>query len=232
MELHDKINSISDKLEYISANKEYANELKYAINTVNNSVNLESVCVLVNVTLDILEEKRDYRDNKIVGLQNKVSKLENEVVDLKNKNVELTNEIRELKTDITELKKKFFEKEEKEYIITLIQACRNIECYIIKQFVNWTNDEIRNCGINKFKRDYPQYLAEVQNMEDDFGLAKNRKNIGAINEKRKLYAHPNPVDTDELEKACDKFYGKYPGLTDLYKGYMKYYELVRPADDE
>ena len=51
-------------------------------------------------------------------------------------------------------------------------------------------------------------------------------------ENRKLYAHPNPMDTDKLEKACDKFYGKYPGLTDLYKGYMKYYELVRPADDE
>ena len=91
--------------------------------------------------------------------------------------------------------------------------------------MNWTDEEIRNCGINKFKRDYPQYLQQVQNMEDEFGLTKN---ISVINEKRKLYAHPNPVDTDELEKACAKFCG----LTDLYKGYMKYYELVRPADDE
>lgn len=94
--------------------------------------------------------------------------------------------------------------------------------------MKWTDEEIRNCGINKFKRDYPQYLTEVQTMEEEFGLTKNRKNISAINEKRKLYAYPNPVDTEELEKAC----GKYNGLTDLYNGYMKYYELVRPADDE
>ena len=98
--------------------------------------------------------------------------------------------------------------------------------------MKWSDEEIRNNRINKFKRDYPQYLTEVQTMEEAFGLTKNRKNISTINEKRKLYAHPNPVDTEELEKACDKFCGKYNGLTDLYKGYMKYYELVRPADDE
>ena len=75
-------------------------------------------------------------------------------------------------------------------------------------------------------------MTEIQQMEEEFGLAKNRKNISAINEKRNLYAYSNSVDTDELEKACDKFCGKYNGLTDLYKGYMKYYELVRPTDDE
>jgi hypothetical protein len=54
---------------------------------------------------------------------------------------------------MSDLKINIAKKEEKEYIITLIQATRNIECYIIKQFVNWTDDEIRNYGINKFKRE-------------------------------------------------------------------------------
>ena len=222
------MDTIADKINYCS------NEISLCYGEIDgnnyhdNSVTLADILPanyeqILDITIKILDD--DYKNKRITGMQKKITLLET-------KDLEKTKEIHELKTDITELKKKFTEKEEKEYIITLIQACRNIECYIVKQFVNWTDDEIRNCDINKFKRDYPHYLAEVQNMEDEFGLTKNRKNISAINEKRKLYAHPNPVDTDELEKACDKFCGKYNGLTDLYKGYMKYYELVRPADDE
>ena len=68
-------------------------------------------------------------------------------------------------------------------------------------------------------------------MEEEFGLIKNRTNINKINEKRKLDAHPNPVDEEELEKAYNKFCGKYPGLTSLYDGYLKYIEYVRHDDD-
>ena len=227
----DTINQLKNIKNEISdlGGDEYIKQFDYSINEIQQKNSSEVYHVIIDV-MEMLTE-----DNKT----KKINALKKDNIEIKEKlnaqEIRINNqdkEIKELKTDITELKANLVKKEEKEYIITLIQACRNIECYIIKQFVNWTNDEIRNCGINKFKREFPQYLTKVQNMEDEFGLTKNRKNISTINEKRKLYAHPNPVDTDELEKACDKFCGKYNGLTDLYKGYIKYYELVRPADDE
>ena len=150
-----------------------------------------------------------------------------------NKNIELKKEISELKSDMTELKNRLNEKERKEYIILLIQASRNMEHYIIKQITNWTDEEIRNYGgLNKFKKNNLQHVDLIKILEDEFGLTKNKSNIIKLNELRKIYSHPSPIDTDELEKACNTLCGKYNGLTELYNGYMKYCEYIAVPEDE
>ena len=221
-----------------------ANELKetygdyYAEQYYNSSMNLVNVLPLnlteYQIILETMQTIMD-DDYKLKLIQNLQKRIKEQDIVIKNQGVkisELENEIVDLKTNVNKLNKRIDDKEEREYIIILIQATRNMEYYIIKKLTNWSDDEIRNYGgLNKFKKNNQNFVSEIQDMEDEFGLTVNKQNIIKINEKRKIYAHPNPIDDEELEKACDKFCGKYKGLTELYKGYMKYCEYTF-VDDE
>ncbi len=224
MELENKINLVCQYLNYISYNnEEFFEQWNCAIHnpTKENCVN-----VLVDTMLNVIEKTHDYRDDHINDLKKKEKIQDGKIFELETENKKINGKL-------TALENKFAEKEEKEYIIILIQAIRNMENYIINKFTNWSDDEIQKYGgIVKFKKNYPQYKDDAENIEKEFGLTKNKANVNKINEKRKLYTHPNPIDEEVLEMACNKFCSKYNGLTDLYKGYMKYYELVRPTDDE
>jgi hypothetical protein len=221
-----------------------ANELKetygdyYAEQYYNSSINLlENLSNKLTEYQIILETMQtimddDYKLKLIQNLQKRLKEQDIRINKLENENTELKSEIVDLKTNINKLNKRLDDKEEREYIITLIQATRNMEHYIIKKLTNWSDDEIRNYGgLNKFKKNNQNFMSEIQDMEDEFGLTVNKQNIIKINEKRKIYAHPNPIDIEELEKACDKFCGKYNGLTELYKGYKKYCEYTFVEDE-
>ena len=141
----------------------------------------------------------------------------------------IQDEINELKTNINKLNKKLDDKEEREYIITILKAVRNMEYYIIKKNLCFLNsDEIRNYegGYNQFKKNNQYFISEIQYMEDEFGLTANKQNIIKINENIKINNLCDQIDIEELEKACNKFCEKYNELTELYKGYLKYREHV------
>jgi hypothetical protein len=228
----DTINQLKNIKNEISdlGGDEYIKQFDYSINEIQQKNNSEVFHVIIDA-MEMLTE--DNKTKKINYLKKDNIEIKKQLNELTNENTKLNIRIKSLENDMTELKVNLAQKEEKEYIITLIQASRNMEHYIIKKLTNWTDDEIRNYGgLGKLKKNYSEYKDEIEIMEEEFGLSKNRININKINEKRKLYAHPNPVDEEELEKACNKFCGKYPGLISLYEGYLKYSELVRPVDDE
>ena len=230
--IKEQIKNISDEIKE-SYGECYGEQWETVSMSVANKLNndLNDFQILLEAVQNIVDE--DYKFKFIQGLQKKIREHDVKINNLENKNIELKKEISELKSDMTELKNRLNEKERKEYIILLIQASRNMEHYIIKQITNWTDEEIRNYGgLNKFKKNNLQHVDLIKILEDEFGLTKNKSNIIKLNELRKIYSHPSPIDTDELEKACNTLCGKYNGLTELYNGYMKYCEYIAVPEDE
>lgn len=112
----------------------------------------------------------------------------------------------------------------KNYNLILWQAYKNLEYYIIQKVTGFDNNMMNNINTNltEFKNDLSNqiYTTEINNLCSKFNI----NSLGKLNKRRINVAHPNPIEMDELQNACNEMKNEYKGIEDLYNNYQKVYD--------
>ena len=123
------------------------------------------------------------------------------------------------------------------YNLVLWQAYKNLEYYIIQKVTNYDDNKMEyiNTNLNEFIKDPDnnKYIEDLNNLIIKFKIDKYKNSLGKLikNRLRVKYsytsylrkAHPNPIELDELELACDEMKSVYNGIEELYNNYQEVY---------
>jgi hypothetical protein len=63
-----------------------------------------------------------------------------------------------------------------------------------------------------------------EKLMEKFEISKYNASITKIINKRNRISHPNPVEMEELQDACNEFKKIYPGIDELYNHYQEVYD--------
>jgi hypothetical protein len=215
-------NELRGKLEYISDNDEWIDQytsVVYGNFPAQRNVLLEGI----NKTIDLLfsDEHIKLCINKNKAQDIKINNMEKEIIQ---KDIE----IKELKSDVTELKKKNTEYERNDKLIYVIQACLNMQMYIVKKVTGWNKREYRKnyeqeCGnnYNEFKEYYLEYYERAIELEKELQIDDLLPTIKKLKDDRNLISHPNKIDIEKLNTYCEEICSKYHGITKVGKNYYK-----------
>ena len=151
----------------------------------------------------------------------RITKLEKDNEILKIENNTLKNEMQQLNKKVDVFMRN-------QYIITLAEAIKNIQYYIIQTATKYTNLQMEKItiNINEFLA-LPEneiYKKEIDSLIVKFEFSKYKDIISKVINKRNKLSYPDPVELDILELACNTMKATYPGLDALYKHYQIIYD--------
>lgn len=241
-ELLSHITKISNEIKLIQGDEYGEQYYNVALNLINNHPeNINDYQILIEATHILIED--DYKLQIILNLKDKIKKLELEVKELKQDNQQLKQENKELKLEIKELKQDNQQlKQDNQQLnkkmnilmrnhnnLILWQAYKNLEYYIIKTITKFDNSIIDNIdtNLNNFmnKPENTKYIQQIKEMQLKFKINNYNSILGKLTKNRIKEAHPNPIELDELEIACDEMKHIYPGIEELYNNYTEVYNF-------
>jgi hypothetical protein len=226
-ELLKQITEISNEIKNIYGNdygEQYSN---VAIKLLNqNPNNMNEYHILIEATHSLID--CDYKDKLIISLQKKIKEQEIRILKLEKDNEILNTKIDVLEKDNKLLNKKIDILMRNRYNLILWQAYKNVEYYIIQKVTGFDNNMMNNINTNltEFKNNPSNqiYIAEINKMINKFNIPSYINNIGKLTKNRLNEAHPDPIEMDELELACEDMKKTYNGIEELYKNYQEVYD--------
>ena len=232
-DLINQITHITKEIEEIYGedySKQYFNASIILVGKLNNDYNEYEVVV---DTLKNLVDN-EYKQKQINDLQKNIKDLEKEVKNLKEvnkqKDIRLTNleiENKELKENNKKINNKLNILMKNHYNLVLWQAYKNLEYYIIQKVTNFNDNTMDslNTNLNEFIKDPDnnKYIEDLNNLIIKFKIDKYKNSLGKLTKNRLREAHPNPIELDELELACEEMKCVYNGIEELYNNYHEVY---------
>ena len=232
-ELINQITHITKEIEKIYGedySKQYFNASIILVGKLNNDYNEYEVVV---DTLKNLVDN-EYKQKQINDLQKNIKDLEKEVKNLKEVNkilkekvINLEIENKELKENNKKINNKLNILMKNHYNLVLWQAYKNIEYYIIQKVTNYDDNTMDslNTNLNEFIKDPDnnKYIEDLNNLIIKFKIDKYKNSLGKLTKNRLREAHPNPIELDELELACEEMKCVYNGIEELYNNYHEVY---------
>ena len=91
-------------------------------------------------------------------------------------------------------------------------------------YVNDINKFITKFNINNYNSCLGRLSRNRKNLQNKF-LRLEMKNLFFISN-RLQEAHPNPIELDDLEDACEDMKNVYNGIEELYNHYQEVYDYV------
>jgi hypothetical protein len=111
----------------------------------------------------------------------------------------------------------------------LWQTYKNLEYYIIQKATKYDNDIMKNINTNltEFVNDPNNYMYmnEINMLKNKFNIDTYSNKLWLIKRKRTEIAHPDPINLEQLKRACNKMKKEYEGIENLYDAYMEICDL-------
>jgi len=200
------------------------------INTCPDKIN--TLQIIIDAFCDTIDY--DNKDKVIVSLQKKMKELETTIKNqdakiskLEEENKTLKQEIKELKNENQHLNKKVDILMRNHNIVILAESIKTIQYYIIQHATGFDDARMKdvNLHLDEFINNplYAQYKLEIEKLQEYFEISKYQSVINKIINKRNRLAHPNPIEMDELKKACDDMKTVYSGIDAIYNHYQEVY---------
>jgi hypothetical protein len=223
--LSQQIMNITDEIKY-KYGDDYAEQVNEAMNDVHNNLNVKTTHVLVDFVELVINN--DYS-------QPQINALKKDVKELKEENKTLKEEIKVLKQDNIVLKnnndkltKHINKLMRNHYNLVLWQAYKNVEYYIIQKITGFDKDTMEkiNTNLTEFinNPNNNKYINDINKFITKFNINNYSSCLGRLSRNRITEAHPNPIELDDLEDACEDMKNVYTGIEELYKNYKEVYD--------
>jgi hypothetical protein len=225
--LRCSVSYIAEQLKF-SHDEDYAEQFRQSsIDLINKYPDaIPKIEIIIEAFYDTIDY--DNKDKIIFSLQEKIKKLELEVKELKMENKQLREDNKQIKENNKQLNKKIDILMRNHYYIILSEAIKTIQYYIIQTTTGYDNTKMEtiNLNLDEFikNKDNEQYAHEIEKLIEKFEMNKYKNAISKIINKRNDLSHPNPIELDELEMACDDMKKLYPGIEAIYTHYNEVYE--------
>jgi len=217
-ELSQQIMNITDEIKYKYGN-DYAEQVNEAMNDVHKNLNVKTTHILVDFVELVINN--DYSQPQINALKKDVKELKKEIKVLKQDNVVLKNNNDKLTKQVNKLMRNH-------YNLVLWQAYKNVEYYIIQKITGFDKDimEKLNTNLTEFMNnsDNNKYINDINKFITKFNINNYSSCLGRLSRNRITEAHPNPIELDDLEDACEDMKNVYTGIEELYKNYKEVYD--------
>jgi len=159
----------------------------------------------------------------------KIRTVEDEIKELKIESNKKDIKIKNLEEEIIDMKDDIFEFSKDRYNLILWQTYKNLEYYIIQKVTKYDNDSMKNINTNltEFMNDpiNYMYINEINMLKNKFNIDTYNKKLWLMKKKRTEIAHPDPIDLEQLKKACNKMKKEYEGIENLYDAYLEICDL-------
>jgi len=176
-----------------------------------------------------LKIKIKKQDIKIRNLEDEIKELKVEIKELKSENNKKDIKIKNLEEEINDLRDDIFELSKDRYNLILWQTYKNLEYYIIQKATKYDNDIMKsiNTNLTEFINDPNNYMYmnEINMLKNKFNIDTYSNKLWLIKRKRTEIAHPDPINLEQLKRACNKMKKEYEGIENLYDAYMEICDL-------
>jgi len=222
------ISTISNELKILYGEDYGEKYYKIAINSNIDNTNYQ---ILIEGAYKLIDN--DYKDKIISNLKKKSREQDARIKYLEQDVKILKQENKELKEETRKINKKLDISMRNHYYIVLSEAIKKIEYYIIQTVTKFDNPTMNDINLNLDEfvknKDYEQYKPEIEKLMEKFEMNKYKSAISKIINKRNDLSHPNPIELDELELACDDMKKIYPGIEAIYTHYNEVYEYFEKS---
>jgi hypothetical protein len=233
-EILKQITEISNELKNLHGNdygEQFCNRALFLI--TNNSTYKSDYQIIFEAVHTLIDN--NYKDRLIFNLQKKIKEQEARITKLEEDNKQKDTRITKLEEDnkqkdikINKLEKQVNVLMRNQYYIILSEVIKNIEYYIIQSTTRYDNNKMKNIdlNLNEFinNPENAQYKLEIEKLMEKFEISKYNASITKIINKRNRISHPNPVEMEELQDACNELKKIYPGIDELYNHYQEVYD--------
>ncbi len=234
-ELLSQINKISNEIKLIQGDEYGEQYYNVAFNLIHNHPeNINQYQILIEATHILIDD--DYKFKLIMNLKQKIKEQDIIIKDQGNRIIKLEHEVKELKLENQQLKQDNKQLHTKinilmrnQYNLIIWQAYKNLEYYIIKSVTNFNDSIMHNIdtNLNNFinNTENTKYITQIKEMQIKFKINNYYNILGKLSKNRIKEAHPDPIELDELEIACDEMKNVYPGIEELYNNYTEVYNF-------
>ncbi len=234
-ELLSQINKISNEIKLIQGDEYGEQYYNVAFNLIqNHPENINQYQILIEATHILIDD--DYKFKLILNLKQKIKEQDIIIKDQGNRIIKLEHEVKELKLENQQLKQDNKQLHTKinilmrnQYNLIIWQAYKNLEYYIIKSVTNFNDSIMHNIdtNLNNFinNTENTKYITQIKEMQIKFKINNYYNILGKLSKNRIKEAHPDPIELDELEIACDEMKNVYPGIEELYNNYTEVYNF-------
>ena len=224
-ELSQQIMNITDEIKYKYGN-DYAEQVNEAMNDVHNNLNVKATHVLVDFVELLINN--DYSQPQINALKKDVKTLQEENKVLKEENKTLKERVIKLEDNNNKLTKQVNKLMRNHYNLVLWQAYKNVEYYIIQKVTGFDKNKMENTNTNLTEfinnPNNNSYVNDINKFITKFNINNYNGCLGRLSRSRLQEAHPNPIELDDLEDACEDMKNVYNGIEELYKNYKEVYD--------
>jgi len=225
MNVDKQINTLSNEIKELYG-EEYSKQFSYAINDIKEKTDIKTTHIIIDL-ID-LSINDDYKQHQINALQKENKQIKQEVKELKDTVIEFKNELYKKDNQISKLEKNMDILMKKNYNLILWQAYKNLEYYIIQNTTHYDDIQMEsiNTNINDFinNPENKKYYDLINNLCSKFKINSYINSLGKLNKRRINVAHPNPIEMDELQNACNEMKNEYNGIEELYNNYQEVYD--------
>jgi len=224
-ELPQQIKNINNEVKYKYGDI-YAEQVNEVINDVYHNLNIKTTIGLVDFIEYVIND--DHKQSQINALKKDVKTLQEENKVLKEENKTLKEKVVKLENNNDKLTKQVNKLMRNHYNLVLWQAYKNVEYYIIQKVTGYNKDKMENINTNLTEfinnPDNNKYVNDINKFMIKFNINNYNGCIGRLSRSRLQEAHPNPIELDELEDACDDMKNIYTGIEELYNHYQEVYD--------
>jgi len=229
-----QITQITDEIKNIHGDDYGEQYCNVAINLISkNPSNINEYQILIEAAHSLIDS--DYKDKLIFNLQKKIKEQDSRILNLEKETKDLKQDIVVLKQDNIVLKnnndkltKHINKLMRNHYNLVLWQAYKNVEYYIIQKITGFDKDTMEkiNTNLTEFinNPNNNKYINDINKFITKFNINNYSSCLGRLSRNRITEAHPNPIELDDLEDACEDMKNVYTGIEELYKNYKEVYD--------
>jgi chromosome segregation ATPase len=229
-----QITEITNEIKNIHGDDYGEQYCNVAINLISkNHSNINDYQILIEAAYSLIDS--DYKDKLIFNLQKKLKEQESRIThlekdnkDLKEQNKTLKERVIKLEDNNDKLTKQVNKLMRNHYNLVLWQAYKNVEYYIIQKVTGFNKDKMEtiNTNLTEFinNPNNNSYINDINKFITKFNINNYNGCLGRLSRNRLQEAHPNPIELDDLEEACDDMKHVYIGIDELYNHYQEVYD--------
>ena len=229
-----QITQITDEIKNIHGDDYGEQYCNVAINLISkNPSNINEYQILIEAAYFLIDS--DYKDKLIYNLQKRLKEQDVRILNLEKNNKVLKEENKTLKERVIKLEnnndkltKQVNKLMHNHYNLVLWQAYKNVEYYIIQKITGFDNDKMEtiNTNLTEFinNPNNSKYVDDINKFITKFNINNYNGCLGRLSRSRLQEAHPNPIELDDLEDACEDMKNVYTGIEELYKNYKEVYD--------
>jgi chromosome segregation ATPase len=229
-----QITEITNEIKNIHGDDYGEQYCNVAINLISkNHSNINDYQILIEAAYSLIDS--DYKDKLIFNLQKKLKEQESRIThlekdnkDLKEQNKTLKERVIKLEDNNDKLTKQVNKLMRNHYNLVLWQAYKNVEYFIIQKVTEFNKDKMEtiNTNLTEFinNQNNSKYVDDINKFITKFNINNYNGCLGRLSKNRITEAHPNPIELDDLEDACEDMKNVYTGIEELYKNYKEVYD--------